>query len=174
MVEDFSNFKSAIAWPDLNEPEEAPTRDFVPLSVAMVKAVECAAESVSMSGSTESPIEAIFGAKLALALRPVCEELGWTFSVGARCDADVSLHPQYPLHRFRYDFAIIVKGQSQPLLLIECDGKQFHSTEEQQVNDRLKDKAALEAGVQLVRFSGSEINSDIDRCIRCTLRSMAA
>ncbi|MCK1734306.1 hypothetical protein IVA79_10125 [Bradyrhizobium sp. 138] len=140
----------------------------------MVKAVECAAESVTMSGISESPIETIFGAKLALALRSVCEDLGWTFSVGARCDADVSLHPQYPLRRFRYDFAILAKGQSQPLVLIECDGKEFLSTEEQQANDRLKDGAALKAEVRLVRFSGSEINSDIDRCIRRTLQSMAA
>jgi hypothetical protein len=81
------------------------------------------------------------GAKLALALRPVCEELGWTFSVGAQSDADVSLQPQYPLQRFRYDFAILAKGQSQPLVLIECDRKVFHSTEEQQANDRLKDEA---------------------------------
>jgi very-short-patch-repair endonuclease len=174
MVDDFSNFRSAIAWPDLDEPEEAPTGNFVPLRVAVVKAVECAAESYTMSGVTESPIETIFGAKLALALRPVCEELGWTFSVGAQSDADVSLQRQYPLQRFRYDFAILAKGQSQPLVLIECDGKDFHSTEEQQANDRLKDEAALKARVLLVRFSGSEINGDIDRCIGRTLRSMTA
>ena len=174
MVDDFSNFRSAIAWPDLNMPEEAPTREFVPLRVALVKAVQCAAESATMAGITESPIETIFGAKLALALRPVCEELGWTFSVGAQPNADVSLRPQYPLQQYRYDFAILAKGQPQPLILIECDGKEFHSTEQQQANDRLKDKAALMAGVQLVRFSGSEINNDVDRCVRRTLRSMAA
>ena len=174
MVDEFSNFRSAIAWPDLDASEEVPTCEFIPLRVALVKVVECAAESATISGVTESPIETIFGAKLALALRPVCEELGWNFSVGARSDADVWLQPQYPLQQYRYDFAILAKGQPQPLILIECDGKEFHSTERQQANDRLKDEAALKAGVQLVRFSGSEINSDIDRCIRCTLRSMAA
>jgi very-short-patch-repair endonuclease len=174
MVDEFSNFKSSIVWPDLDKTEDAPTGDFVPLRMAVAKAVECAAESASISGVTESPIETIFGAKLALALRPVCEDLGWTFSVGAQPDADVTLQRQYPLHRFRYDFAILARGQSQPLVLIECDGKEFHSTEEQQANDRLKDEAALKAGLQLVRFSGSEINGDIDRCVRRTLRSMAA
>jgi very-short-patch-repair endonuclease len=172
MVDDFSNFRSAIAWPDLDSPEETPTREFVPLRVALLKAVQCAAESATMAGVTESPIETIFGAKLALALRPVCEELGWKFSIGAQPDADVSLQPQYPLQQYRYDFAVLAKGQ--PLILIECDGKEFHSTEQQQANDRLKDRAALMAGIQLVRFSGSEINNDIDRCIRRTLRSMAA
>lgn len=174
MVDHFSKFRSAIDWPDLNEPEEAPIREFIPLRVAMIKAVQCAAESATMAVVTESPIETIFGAKLALALRPVCEELGWTFTVGAQPDADVSLQPQYPLQQYRYDFAILAKGQSRPLILIECDGKEFHSTEQQQANDRRKDKAALRAGIQLVRFSGSDINNDIDRCIRRTLRSMAA
>jgi very-short-patch-repair endonuclease len=174
MDDGFSNFKSAIVWPDDREPEEAPTGEFVPLCHALVKAVACAAESFTMSGVTESPIETIFGAKLALVLRPVCEELGWNFSIGARPGADVWLQPQYPLQQYRYDFAILAKGQPQPLILIECDGKEFHSTDRQQANDRLKDEAALKARVQLVRFSGSEINSDIDRCIRRTLRSMAA
>lgn len=173
MVDHFSNFRSAIAWPDLDKPQEAPTGDFVPLRMALVKAIDCAAESLCMSGVTESPIETIFGAKLAMALRPVCDELGWTFSVGAQSDADVCLQPQYQLQRFRYDFAILARGQSQPLILIECDGKEFHSTEEQQANDRLKDEAAVKAGTQLVRFSGSEINNDIDRCVRRTLRSIA-
>jgi very-short-patch-repair endonuclease len=174
MVDDFSNFRSAIAWPDLGEPKEVPTGDFIPLRVAVAKAVDYAAESFTMSGVTESPIETIFGAKLALVLRPVCEQLGWNFSIGARSDADVWLQPQYPLLQYRYDFAILAKGQPRPLILIECDGKEFHSTDEQQANDRRKDEAALKARVQLVRFSGSEINSDIDRCIRRTLRSMAA
>src|SRR5262249_39716896 len=129
MLDDFTNFRSAIEWPDF-EAEEVPTRDFVPLHRATAKALECAAESFTMSEVTESPIETIFGAKLALALRPVCEELGWTFSVGTQGDADVRLCPQYPLQRFRYDFAILAKGQSEPLILVECDGKEFHSTAE--------------------------------------------
>jgi very-short-patch-repair endonuclease len=172
--EGFSNFKSAICWPEIDEPEEAPKGDFVPLGVAILKAVECAAESVAMSGVTESPIETIFGAKLALVLRPVCDDLGWRFAVGAQANADVFLQSQYPLHRFRYDFAILAKGQQRPLLLVECDGKEFHSSEAQQTNDRLKDEAALKAGVRLVRFSGAEINNDIDLCIQRTLRAMAA
>lgn len=174
MVDDFSNFRSAIAWPNLDEPEEVPTGDFIPLGAAMVKAIDYAAESFAMSGVTESPIETIFGAKLALVLRPVCEDLGWNFSIGARSDADVWLQPQYPLQQYRYDFAVLAKGQPQPLILIECDGKEFHSTDQQQANDRRKDEAALNARVLLVRFSGAEINSDIDRCIRRTLRSIAA
>ncbi|SEC00442.1 endonuclease domain-containing protein [Bradyrhizobium erythrophlei] len=169
LVDDFSNFKSAIVWPDEREPEEAPTGDFVPLRLAVAKAIESAGESVAMAGITESPIETIFGAKLALVLRPVCEELGWDFSIGAELGADLVLYPQYALQRFRYDFALLAKGQTRPLILVECDGKDFHSSPEQQANDRLKDRAALNAGIRLIRFSGSEINGDADGCVRQTL-----
>lgn len=172
--DDFSNFKSAIVWPDDREAEEAPTGEFVPLRHAVAKALDCAAESFTMAGVTESPIETLFGAKLALALRPVCEELGWDFSVGGKPDADVTLQPQYPLERFRYDFAIRAKGQSRPLILIECDGKDFHSTPEQQANDKLKNAAAFNAGIKLIRFSGAEINGEVDRCVRQTLAACAS
>lgn len=173
MDDGFSNFKSAIVWPDDREPEEAPTGEFVHLRVAMVKALDCAAASFTIAGVTESPIETLFGAKLALALRPVCEDLGLSFSVSADLDADITLQPQYSLEHFRYDFAIRGRGQSRPLILIECDGKDFHSTPEQQANDRLKDAAALKAGIRLIRFSGSEINCDVDRCVRQTLAAWA-
>ncbi|MGY4225011.1 very-short-patch-repair endonuclease [Bradyrhizobium sp. USDA 4503] len=169
MVDDFSNFRSAIVRPDERDPDDAPTREFMPLSMALVKAVESAVESFAMSGVTESPIETIFGAKLALVLRPVCEELGWEFAIGARLEADLVLYPQYPLQRFRYDFAVLARGQTKPLILVECDGKDFHSTPQQQANDRLKEVAASKAGIRLIRFSGSEINGDVDCCVRQAL-----
>jgi very-short-patch-repair endonuclease len=172
MIDNFSNFKSAIVWPDEREPEEVPTGEFMLLRTALVKVVDCAAESFTMAVVTDSPIETIFGAKLALVLRPVCEELGWKFSIGSDdLDADLVLQPQYQFQRFRYDFAVVAKGQPKPLVLVECDGKDFHSTPEQQANDKLKDLAASKAGIALVRFSGSEINGDVDRCVR---RAIAA
>jgi hypothetical protein len=83
MIDELSNFKSAIVWPEDREPEEAPTGEFKPLRMAMSKAIETAAESFTMAGVTESPIETIFGAKFALALRPLCKDVGWDFAVGA-------------------------------------------------------------------------------------------
>jgi hypothetical protein len=168
MIDDFSNFKSAIDWPEDREPEEAPTGQFRPFSVALSKAIETVAETFSIAAVTESPIESIFGAKFALALRPLCKDIGWNFTVGTG-DADIVLHPQYVLGRFRYDFAVLANGRAKPVLLIECDGKEFHSTEGQRANDRLKDAAASNAGMRLIRFSGSEINSDIDSCVTYAL-----
>lgn len=168
MIDEFSNFKSAIVWPDAREPEEAPTGDFKPLRLAVFKAIETATESFSMAATTESPIETIFGAKFALALRPICKDVGWDFCIGTG-DTDIVLHPQYIIGRFRYDFALRANWRPKPLLLIECDGKDFHSSPEQQANDALKDAVATNAGIRLVRFSGSEINRDVDSCVRYAL-----
>jgi len=169
MMHEISNFKSSIVWPDERDPEEPPTGELVSFRHALVKVVGFAAESLTMADVTESPIETIFGAHLALALRPVCRDLGWEFSVGEKLDADITLQPQYQLGRYRYDFAIRARGHLKPLILIECDGKEFHSSPEQQANDRLKDAAALNAGIRLVRFSGAEINDDVEGCVQRTL-----
>jgi len=169
MIEEFSNFKSAILWPeDHNAVEEIPTGELKPFRMALLRAIEAAAESFTMAGVTESPIETVFGARFALRARPLCDAVGWEFSVGTG-DVDLVLHPQFPLERFRYDFAVRTKGRQKPLLLVECDGKDFHSTSEQQANDLLKDAAASNAGIRLIRFTGSEINRDADGCVKYAL-----
>lgn len=88
----------------------------------------------------ESPIEADFGASFLTV-------------AGPRFD----LFPQYKMGRYRYDFAIFKRGADSPVVLIECDGKQFHSTPEQLANDAAKDAAAVAAGAIPLRFTGSEI-----------------
>jgi very-short-patch-repair endonuclease len=164
MSAEFSNFKSAIAWPkDRYVAEEIPRDELKPFRMGLLKAIEAAAESFTMAGVTESPIETFFGARFALRARPLCDALGWEFAVGTE-DADLVLHPQFPLERFRFDFAIRMKGQPKPLILVECDGKDFHSSSEQQANDALKDVAASNARIRLIRFTGSEINRDADGC----------
>lgn len=90
----------------------------------------------------ESPIEFLLAHNLATLLFPDAER--------------VNIVAQYPLARFRYDF--LINGVRQgPLLLIECDGKDFHSSPEQIKNDALKDAAAAAADIKLMRFSGSAI-----------------
>jgi very-short-patch-repair endonuclease len=102
-----------------------------------------------------------------LALRSFCKDIGWEFSVGAENgDGDIVLHPHFPLAQFRYDFAVRAKWKLTPLVLVECDGKQFHSSIDQQANDKLKDEAASRAGIRLLRFTGSEIHRDIDACVK--------
>src|SRR5271156_6344344 len=113
MMDEFSNFRSAIVWPDDQDREVVPTGEFKPFKLALLKAIKVAAESAGMAAATESPIETFFGAQFALLLRSFCKDIGWEFSVG-KGDSDIVLHPQFPLERFRYDFAVRAKGQSKP------------------------------------------------------------
>jgi very-short-patch-repair endonuclease len=93
----------------------------------------------------ESPIEVQLGARLWRILPPPYE-----------------LTPQFRLGRHRYDFAVTVDGMA--ILLIECDGRAFHSTAEQIVNDRRKDSVAKLAGIRILRFTGSEIFRNAASC----------
>lgn len=91
-----------------------------------------------------------------------------TFKIGDLLEHHgLKLVPQYPWRRFRADFAIL--HDNIPVLFIECDGAEFHSSEDQLVRDRRKDAAALEEGVHLLRFSGSEIYRFADGCVERVL-----
>ena len=64
--------------------------------------------------------------------------------------------PQYPMGGFRFDFAICDE-KARPFVLVECDGKEFHSTPDQLENDRNKTEFAESKGVPLFRLKGSTI-----------------
>jgi very-short-patch-repair endonuclease len=96
----------------------------------------------------ESPIEYAFGVAAAIALS----------------NSGLRLVPQYRLGPYRYDFAVLPPKAADVLAFVECDGKEFHSTPEQLANDRKKDAAAIEAGAIIVRFSGSAIAKEPERC----------
>jgi very-short-patch-repair endonuclease len=96
----------------------------------------------------ESPIELIFGMAAALTVA----------GLGMR------LVPQYRLDRFRYDFAVTSLSGGFVFALVECDGKEFHSSPDQRANDQCKDAAAKAAGIIIVRFSGAAIHNETRRC----------
>lgn len=100
---------------------------------------------VDMTKVCESPIEIDLGAALL-----------------AQAEGKYRICPQYKLHRYRYDFAILPKEQLTPLVLVECDGAAFHSTPEQLANDRAKDQAAIKAGTRVIRVTGKEIYHNPD------------
>jgi very-short-patch-repair endonuclease len=126
------------------------TANLRPLADFLPAVLELAAAAFAIRPSCESPIEVMLGARLTVALRKIE-------------GAQLSLSHQYPLRRYRYDFAI--SGEEKLIALIECDGKAFHSTEAQIANDRAKDKLAAEKGVPIFRFSGSEIFENEKECV---------
>jgi very-short-patch-repair endonuclease len=155
--DELSNFQSAIEWPDLRPPEEEATDVPKPLYSFLPALLDNWALAATIESDCESPIEVEFGTQVLIAMR-------------AAGDEDWKLVPQYVLGPYRYDFAIT--RQKKLMGLIECDGKEFHSTKEQLANDRAKDKLAAEKGVRIFRFSGSDICRDPKSCVRDVLHAI--
>lgn len=166
-----SNFRSSICWPEIKD-EEAPSGEFKQLGIAFADAMEAIAETHEVSRATDSPIETFFGSRFYRHAKKLCERHGLKFAFGLGSDDyAIRLRPQYPLLRFRYDFAMELKGREKPILLVECDGKAFHSTPQQRENDYRKNEAAREAGIALIRFTGSELYRDADGCVRRAMQA---
>ena len=108
-----------------------------------------------MLSKCESPIEVALGTCIVAGIGHVFEANG------------LELWPQYRWRGFRMDFAI--RRGNTPVMFIECDGKEFHSTPAQIANDRRKDDAAERAEIPILRFTGSEIFRSPDGCVHRVL-----
>lgn len=76
-------------------------------------------------------------------------------------DADMPdklvIRPQEKIGQFRVDF-LITTEDGQSLLVVECDGHEFHErTKEQAAKDRSRDRDLLASGIPVMRFTGAEI-----------------
>lgn len=118
----------------------------VSIGGAINRAVSVAGAKFAIAPECESPIEATMGGRLKL----MVEE--WN----AKNALKIKLVQQYQLHRFRYDFAILLADETL-ILAIECDGRDFHSSDEARANDANKNKAIWALGAEIFRFSGSKI-----------------
>jgi hypothetical protein len=114
--------------------------------------------SAMLHAHCESPIEKIFGAAI-LALYPGIE----LCADGRPHDRPV-LVPQYQWRGFRIDWALCAPGRKLPVVFIECDGAAFHTTATQIARDRRKDAEAIDAGIQMLRFTGRDIHRHCDQC----------
>lgn len=88
---------------------------------------------------------------------------------GARLDADrkdtfdnypLIVCPQAPFGRYRADFMLWMSFSGEPahVLCIECDGHNYHErTKEQAAHDRKRDREMTTAGIEVMRFTGSEL-----------------
>ncbi len=73
--------------------------------------------------------------------------------------------PQVKIGPYRVDFTLTnIPGVDLLKMVIELDGQDFHSTPEQRNYDTERDRYLMRRGWQVVRFTGSQINSD---CIAC-------
>jgi very-short-patch-repair endonuclease len=150
-LDDFSHFQSASEWRDFPPPTEYVTGELKPLHSFLPALFDKFALRMTIADVCESPIEVDLGVMFLIAFRAIGDD-------------DFQLVPQQVLRSFRYDFAVTHQGKL--IGLIECDGKEFHSTTEQIANDHAKDKLAAQMGVRMFRFSGSDIWRDPQGCVR--------
>lgn len=118
----------------------------------------------------------------SLCKSPIEEKLGVSFfatDAGTLCFAAVLtadgpdggghgfyVWPQMPVRSYRADFGLIFLAHTGKYrLVVECDGHDFHEkTKEQAAHDKARDRAFLEEGWPVMRFTGSEIHKDPMRC----------
>jgi very-short-patch-repair endonuclease len=73
---------------------------------------------------------------------------------------DLHIYPQHPVGKYRLDFAIPDKR-----VAIELDGHEYHKTKFQRTHDAKRDRWLYGQGWRVLRFTGTEIHQDLDRCI---------
>jgi very-short-patch-repair endonuclease len=152
---------------------ESAEKDAVSVASYFPSILERAEHFSKISDVTDSPIENMLGAAVLGAFKAagiglkLCKEADTPRAPGYR------LVPQAKWGIYRSDWAI-VNQDTRGVLLIECDGKEFHSSPEQIEHDRRKDQAALDRGWLTIRFTGSEIHQDADGIARRILELVAA
>jgi very-short-patch-repair endonuclease len=146
--------------------DESEAGDFKPVSIGEISIglMERLQHFVQLSGSTDSPIETHVGAAVLMLFARAGKPLKLCQMIDVRKAADeLLLVPQFAWSHYRSDWAILNPRRA-GALLIECDGKDYHSTVNQIAHDNRKDAAALERGYLTMRFTGSQIHRDADGC----------
>lgn len=94
---------------------------------------------------TESPIEELFYNKLKETLS----------------EEDFNLFiPQYEILPYYVDFGIPSKK-----IVVELDGHEFHSSKTQRTNDLKRQRYLQGLGWSVIRYTGTEIYKNLDRCV---------
>lgn len=188
MKNEFSNFRSAIEWPASSyedgldadgypiapEPwrkpyirgDESEAGDFKPASIgdSVLSLIERLGHAREIGGNCDSPIEEILGAAIMLRFEREGRPLKLCLVADLQEPFDgLLLVPQFAWGYYRSDWAIIHQKRT-GALLIECDGREFHSSAEQVAHDAKKDAAAHDRGYLTFRFTGSQIHRFPDEC----------
>lgn len=122
-------------------------------------------DSLVAEGVT-SPIEWI----MAYALKLMDGFCPWQVSFVTHFDGldacMVQVLPQLNVTPYRVDFALKVRGPDRAhLYVVECDGHAYHEkTKQQAAHDKRRDRFLQRAGWKVLRFTGSEICGDPQKC----------
>lgn len=138
--------------------EEVVGESFKPFRDALRHVAETAENFRQIGDNCDSPIEEELGAETLTYFADKGHPLRLSMVID-RSDTSgrLLLVPQFKWSIYRSDWAIIKAHPEARALLIECDGKDFHSSPEQRLHDARKDRAAAERGHLTIRFTGSDI-----------------
>lgn len=118
----------------------------------------------------ESPIEEILGKALA---RETGDDGACRDNYGDLVHTSMKCQVEILNGKYRVDFLLTSNKQedgnpvfNKPPLIIECDGHNFHEkTKEQARRDKQRDRECLLAGYGVMRFTGSEVYNNVEKCI---------
>lgn len=68
------------------------------------------------------------------------------------------------IHMYIVDFIIDNK------FIVEIDGHESHKTKQQRTSDYMRERYLMEQGYFIIRFTGSEVFVDADKCAEETMR----
>lgn len=105
-----------------------------------------------------------------------CDDLSGFRTFGPHTKA--GLVPQVQLGNYRVDFVVVFRewyGEAilsrANVIVVECDGHDFHErTKEQAAKDRKRDRALQAQGLSVLRYTGSELWKDAPTCSEETWR----
>jgi len=169
----FEQDHSEGEWSDCEEFVSA-RETFAAVASAVPAVLETMLLAASINAVAESPIEVFFGVEFAKLASAMSLKL-------ARCRQDeefnfgndeILLIPQYEWSKYRIDWVIKVPFLQRSLFFVECDGREFHSTEPQIRRDRQKDHLASQSGISMFRFTGSDLERNAHGCARIVLSAI--
>lgn len=145
---------------------EADAGEFEPIALGGLfgSIVERARAAMIANQSADSPIESILGAATIVCFRQNGKPLIIASEPSEEAKGLLFI-PQFKWSIYRSDWAIY-NPKTSGALLIECDGKDFHSSDDQILHDSRKDQAAHDRGFLTMRFSGSRIHRHSDECAK--------
>lgn len=88
----------------------------------------------------------------------------------------VTVEPQVKIGKYRVDFLVkarfLIVDEEWHACVVECDGREFHSSVEQRKRDWERDRELARMGYDTQRFTGSQIHHDAGWCAEITLGVM--
>lgn len=125
---------------------------------------------------TPPPFETAWAAIDAIVESPIERQLARAMVMFVQLDHGVSgaiavidgawlFYGQYQIGPYRADFALVNPSTfPAQVVVIEADGHEFHSTDEQVTRDAQRDRWMALKGIRVLRFAGTEIHNHADRC----------